>query len=81
MNSKPYKPVKTKSSNAYSEYKKLVKGFDGNTASSKKSNEIQGGCYIATCVYGSYDCPEVWTLRRYRDYTLDLTWYGRTFIR
>lgn len=39
-----------------------------------------GGCYIATCVYGSYDCPQVWTLRRYRDYTLDETWYGRLFI-
>lgn len=39
-----------------------------------------GGCYVATCVYGSYDCPEVWTLRRYRDYTLAETWYGRAFI-
>lgn len=39
------------------------------------------GCYIATAVYGSYDCPEVWTLRRYRDYILAETWYGRTFIR
>ncbi len=40
-----------------------------------------GGCYVATCVYGSYDCPQVWTLRRYRDYTLDETWYGRLFIK
>lgn len=39
------------------------------------------GCYIATCIYGSYDCPQVWTLRRYRDYTLDETWYGRLFIK
>ncbi|MBO4646152.1 MAG: ribosomal protein L7/L12 [Bacteroidales bacterium] len=39
------------------------------------------GCYIATAVYGSYDCPEVWTLRRYRDYVLDNSWYGRAFIR
>lgn len=39
------------------------------------------GCYIATAVYGSYDCPEVWTLRRYRDLTLDETWYGRLFIK
>ena len=44
-------------------------------------NEEQGGCYVATCVYGSYDCPEVWTLRRYRDNTLGSTWYGRAFIR
>ena len=40
-----------------------------------------GGCYVATAVYGSYDCPEVWTLRRYRDITLASTWYGRLFIR
>ncbi|MCR5015471.1 MAG: TFIIB-type zinc finger domain-containing protein [Ruminococcus sp.] len=39
-----------------------------------------GGCYVATCVYGSYDCPQVWTLRRYRDDTLAKTWYGRVFI-
>ncbi len=39
------------------------------------------GCYVATAVYGSYDCPEVWTLRRYRDNTLAETWYGRAFIR
>ena len=38
-------------------------------------------CYVATAVYGSYDCPQVWTLRRYRDYTLAKTWYGRAFIR
>lgn len=40
-----------------------------------------GGCYVATCVYGSYDCPEVWTLRRYRDYDLASSWYGRLFIK
>ena len=40
-----------------------------------------GGCYVATAVYGSYDCPPVWTLRRYRDEVLAKTWYGRAFIR
>lgn len=39
-----------------------------------------GGCYIATAVYGSYDCPQVWTLRRFRDNTLAETWYGRVFV-
>lgn len=39
------------------------------------------GCYVATAVYGSYDCPQVWTLRRFRDYELAKTWYGRAFIR
>jgi len=38
------------------------------------------GCYVATCVYGSYDCPEVWTLRRFRDNILSDLWFGRGFI-
>ena len=64
--------------------------------SSIRSNEIQRetyqnniehnlqnkqGCYIATCVYGSYDCPEVWVLRRFRDRSLRSSWYGRVFIK
>lgn len=48
------------------------------TCESQSSNN---GCYIATCVYGSYDCPQVWTLRRFRDYTLDETWHGRLFVK
>ena len=39
------------------------------------------GCYIATSIYGSYDCPEVWTLRRFRDYTLSKTYMGLLFIK
>lgn len=42
--------------------------------------KASSGCYVATAVYGSYNCPQVWTLRRYRDYTLAETWYGRAFI-
>lgn len=48
---------------------------------SRLNKTKQNGCYIATCVYGSYDCPQVWTLRRFRDYMLDVTWYGRLFIK
>ena len=44
----------------------------------QKSND---GCYIATAIYGSYDCPNVWVLRRYRDYCLKNKWYGRIFIK
>ena len=40
-----------------------------------------GSCYVATAVYGSYDCPEVWTLRRFRDDTLAETWHGRAFVK
>ena len=50
---------------------------DGSIEESQKS----AGCYVATCVYGSYDCPQVWTLRRYRDNTLAQTWSGRAFIK
>ena len=39
------------------------------------------GCYVATCVYGSYDCPHVWTLRRFRDNILAKPFWGRAFIR
>ncbi len=41
----------------------------------------KNGCYVATCVYGSYDCPEVWVLRRYRDKTLATNCFGRMFIK
>ena len=41
----------------------------------------KGGCYIATAVYGSYDCPQVWTLRRYRDFSLSRTAPGRLFVK
>lgn len=54
---------------------------NANEIFEKAMNEDVGGCYIATCVYGSYDCPEVWRLRRFRDNQLSKTWYGRTFIR
>ena len=48
-------------------------GYDHNNRTS--------GCYIATCVYGSYDCPEVWTLRRFRDEKLLPTVPGRWFVK
>ena len=51
-------------------------GGSGGSGSGKS-----GGCYVATAVYGSYDCPEVWTLRRFRDNVLAKTWYGRLFIK
>ena len=48
------------------------------TASAEKSS---GGCYIATAVYGSYDCTEVLALRRFRDKTLKATAPGKLLIR
>lgn len=62
-----------KSNNA--DIKEQLKEFE------KQENSSSGGCYVATCVYSSYDCPQVWTLRRYRDNILAETWYGRAFIK
>lgn len=40
-----------------------------------------GGCYIATSVYGSYEAPEVRTLRRWRDERLMRSVMGRGLVR
>ena len=45
------------------------------------ADKLKGGCYIATCVYGSYDCPKVWVLRRHRDYNLKTRHSGRLFVK
>lgn len=51
-----------------------------NDNQNQQTNQT-GGCYIATCVYGSYDSPEVKILRRYRDYKLAKNLFGRAFIK
>ena len=65
------------------EYAEKINELDSSfeIPSIEEKTNSSGGCYVATAVYGSYDCPEVWTLRRYRDYTLAKTWYGRAFIK
>ncbi len=49
---------------------------DGSSSSSDGS-----GCYVATMVYGSYDAPNVLTLRKFRDRFLDKYNWGRNFIK
>ncbi len=66
--------------NAIMEWHQKIKDIDPNYVIPEKPVPQSSGCYVATAVYGSYDCPEVWTLRRFRDYTLAETWYGRAFI-
>ncbi len=51
------------------------------TSTSSSSSSSSGGCYIATAAYGSYDCPQVWVLRRYRDNKLAKSTAGRAFIK
>jgi len=38
------------------------------------------GCFIATAVYGSYDCSEVLVLRKFRDTKMLNNRLGRTFV-
>lgn len=46
-----------------------------------KTPAPSGGCYVATAVYGSYDCEEVWILRRFRDQNLLVHAPGRLAVR
>lgn len=64
----------------YDKYVEKIKQIDPNHMIDSIQRTGHQGCYVATCVYGSYDCPQVWTLRRYRDNNLAKTWYGRLFI-
>lgn len=44
------------------------------------SSSSSGGCYIATMAYGSYEHPQVFELRKFRDDFLAKTIAGRMFI-
>lgn len=58
-----------------------VSSFENTPWSDYAPSRKRRKCYIATAVYGSYDCPEVRTLRRYRDFRLEKTAAGRAFIK
>lgn len=73
---KQLKEYATKTNSNFKLHESLIPQNEGG-----KGIELAKGCYIATSIYGSYDCPQVWTLRRFRDYTLNITWYGRLFIK
>ena len=66
--------------NLIKEYMGKIKKYNPTYEEPNIKISTPGGCYVATAVYGSYNCPEVRTLRRFRDYTLSITWYGRAFI-
>lgn len=55
--------------------------IDGKLVINNDGRKSSGGCYVATAVYGSYDCPQVWTLRRFRDDFLAEKFLGRIFIK
>ena len=60
--------------------KKLQKQHQKNAVFKTRKKRKKNGCYVATCVYETYDCPEVWVLRRFRDDRLESTLVGRLFI-
>ena len=67
--------------NLQDDYIKKIQKYDSSFRYVEpKQEESSGWCYIATAVYGSYDCPQVWTLRRYRDTVLAKNIFGRVFI-
>lgn len=43
-------------------------------------SESGNGCFIATAVYGSYDCAEVLALRRFRDSKMMNNMLGRSIV-
>jgi hypothetical protein len=47
----------------------------------RRVNKTSSGCYIATCIYGSYNAKEVLIFRAYRDNVLSLTPSGLYLIR
>lgn len=69
-----------KQKDIFESYFRKIEKYDSTFQRPNIQMRRRSGCYIATNIYGSYDCPQVWTLRRYRDYTLAETWYGRSFI-
>ena len=71
-----YQSYPNKNKNVIEIYSEKIKRYQPDFEAPKS-----GGCYVATSVYGSYDCPEVWTLRRFRDNTLDHNIFGKLFIK
>ncbi len=73
---------KAKAGNYHSKfYNAQYNAPQSKSANTPTPSSGSGGCYVATCVYGSYDCPEVWTLRRFRDNILEKHYLGRMFIK
>lgn len=68
---------------SYSHYDrdgKRVGRTDRGVMGDLEHSDSTEACYIATCVYGSYDCPQVLILRHFRDDTLKRSVFGRAFI-
>ncbi|NMA48897.1 MAG: ankyrin repeat domain-containing protein [Tissierellia bacterium] len=70
--------IKVESVNSYNEQNKEMKNdFENKLGTNKNDN---GACYIATAVYGDYDCSEVIVLRRFRDEYLLTNLIGKKLV-
>lgn len=54
---------------------------NSSSSSSAPQNSSNGGCYIATLVYGDYDHPKVKVLRHFRDNVLLKNNFGKKFVK
>ena len=68
-------------SSKYRQWYKHARSLGYDPERARRIAKTYTSCYIATAVYGSYDCPQVWVLRRYRDDILANSFFGRAFIR
>lgn len=81
-----YSAIAHASAEIAEEYKKIIAEKEQfveavkNGTFDTKNAAGKSGCYIATAVYGSYNCPQVMFLRKYRDDYLATFKLGRLFI-
>jgi hypothetical protein len=64
----------------YDSYLEKIKKINPSFKEEKIKRNDNGGCYIATAIYGSYNSYEVLILREFRDKTLFNNILGRAFI-
>lgn len=58
----------------------FIKSVGNGDYDKNKKKSGKGACYIATAVYGSYNCNKVMTLRKFRDEYLEKRLWGKIFI-
>ena len=59
----------------------VLKGFRDHNRTFGELSDTYGNCFVATAVYGSYNAPEVYILRQFRDSFLRTNFLGRGFIK
>ncbi len=59
----------------------VMKFADEEIKKRENDSNSKEGCYIATAVYGTYNCPQLWIFRRFRDDYLAKHIWGRLFIK